>query len=84
MSDHSLLDAAEKITQLFMDKFTELYNAVPGDVDPFYLAAMRCFHDAMLPMLSRSDRWLYDALTEKSETTVLPLEAAPGRQDDGD
>lgn len=73
MSRSYQAEAAEKITQFFMGKINQLYNAFPSDADPFFLAAMRCFHDAVLPTLTQDARRTYEALTSESETAAILL-----------
>lgn len=79
-------EAAKATTRIVQDmayKLSDLCRRYPEGAEVFFLAAEQLHIRALLPLPSEKDRQVFEILTARATTTVLPFAFDP-RKRDGD
>lgn len=76
-------EAAKTTTRIVQDmayKLSDLCGRYPDGAAVFFLAAEQLHIRAVLPLLSEKDRQVFEILTTRATTTVLPFAFDPRKR----
>lgn len=78
--DKMIEKAVKRIMQDMAYKLSDLCDSYAEGGTVFFLAAEQLHIRAILPLLSEADRHLFETITTKAGTTVLPFAFDPRKQ----
>lgn len=80
MDAKEVAKATTRIVQDMVYKLSDLCGRYPDAAAVFFLAAEQLHIRAVLPLLSEKDRQVFEILTTRATTTVLPFAFDPRKR----
>lgn len=80
MDAKEAVKATTRIVQDMAYKISDLCELYPNGAAVFFLAAEQLHIRALLPLLSEKDRQVFETITTKAGTTVLPFALDPRKR----
>lgn len=78
--EKELIKTTTRIVQDMAYKLSDLCERYPDGAAVFFLAAEQLHIRALLPLLSEKDRQVFEILTTRATTTVLPFAFDPRKR----